>query len=160
MRTFSLWLFAKHVGIKVNTNKRKAFCTPGIIKLCTRLAVSEWHQASPRKYRLSSKMLSRRRIWGCQLMEKLIISYQHALVAQKQTLFWGASKSVTSSTREVILPLCSHETHLESCPSSGVLNTRSTWNCWSKSRGDHKDPIYLSSPYGDRLKHLGWRFGQ
>lgn len=67
-------------------------------------------------------------------------------------------RSVTSRSREVVLPLYSALVcldileHMEYCTQVWgciqVLNTRKMWTSWSRSRGGHKD--------GQRAGALSW----
>jgi len=86
----------------------------------------EWIESSPAKQDL-----------GVLVNEKLDMSHQCALTAQKANHILGCIKtSVASRSREVILPLCSGETPPGIlCPALGAPSTGKTWSCWSGSRG-------------------------
>ncbi|GAB0187948.1 hypothetical protein GRJ2_001260100 [Grus japonensis] len=94
--------------------------------------------------------------------EKLNMTRQCALAAQKANRVLGCiPSSVTSRSREGILPLCSALVRLplQYCHQLGVPSTRRTWSCWSKSRGGHEDDQMMRGLehlcYGDRLRELG-----
>ena len=94
------------------------------------------------QYRLGRKnglrAALRRRTWGCWLDEKLNMDPAMCSAAQKANCILGCIKrSVTSRSREVILPLYSAllRPHLQYCIQLWAPNIRRTWTCWSRSRG-------------------------
>ncbi|GAB0185089.1 hypothetical protein GRJ2_000974200 [Grus japonensis] len=81
--------------------------------------------------------------------EKLHMSRQRALAAQKATCVLGCvSSSVSSRSREEILPLCSAlgRPPCSAASSSGVPSTRRTRSCWGESRGGHGDAARAGAP--------------
>ncbi|PKU42677.1 rna-directed dna polymerase from mobile element jockey-like [Limosa lapponica baueri] len=99
-------------------------------------------QGNPKhKYRLCRawiKSSSEEKDLGVLVDEKLNVSWQHMLAAQKANCILGHIKrSIARRLREVILPLSSTlmRPHLEYCVQLGGPNIRGTWTCWSRSIG-------------------------
>ncbi|KAK4823756.1 LOW QUALITY PROTEIN: hypothetical protein QYF61_006052 [Mycteria americana] len=87
--------------------------------------------------------------------EKLNMSRQCVLAAQKANHILGCiRRSTTSRLREVILPLCSHETW-STALSSGDPNIRRTWTCWIERRATKMIRGLEHLCYEDRLRELG-----
>ena len=108
----------------------------------TKCKVLQWGQGNPKHgYRLGREWLERRpeeKDLGVSVDERFNTSWQCALATQKANCILSCFKrSMTSRSREVILPTYSALVRpiWSTESSSGALNTRRTWSCWSRSRG-------------------------
>ncbi|PKU32537.1 rna-directed dna polymerase from mobile element jockey-like [Limosa lapponica baueri] len=95
------------------------------------------------QYRLGDEGMESSQDLGVLVDEKLNMSWQCTLTAQKAPRILGCiPSSVASGDREGILPLYSalgRPPPPSAACSSGATNIRRTWTCWSESRGGHED---------------------